>query len=198
MQLTPRSATDQLTPVEYPRAPIRAQTTLFLGALPNVTSLKSLEGEGEVFTPTADNGGMLVLSNLLAFRGKSLPLPATMVSATKIHFAGIVDFGEQETSLRSTAGIVSQGGLVANPTNSLRFEIENPEAYFVQLKFRAPDGGAIHPLKTLRSGNIVVYNFGESPRADWQLALYLATPKAMRTVPFRAENVPVGITVHLR
>lgn len=192
--LTPRAATDQLTPVEYPPAPVRAQTTIFLGALPSVTGLKSLEGEVEVFTPTAENGGMLVLSNLLAFSGKVLPLPPAMVSATKIHFAGLVHFGEQEAALRNTAGIISQGSLVANPTNSLRFEMENPEAYFVRLEIRDPDGGAIHPVRTLRSGNIAIYNFREAPGADWQVAVYLATPEAMRIFPFRAENVPVGVT----
>jgi hypothetical protein len=193
IQLTPWSATHGLKSVEYSRSPARAQTTLFLGAPPNVTGLKSLEGEVEVFTPTAENGGTLVLSNWLTYRGKPLPLPAA-AAATKVHFAGPVDFGEQETALRSTAGIVSQGGVITNPTNSLRFEIENPEAYFVRLEFRDPDGGAIHPVKTLRSGNIVIYNFREAPGADWQLVLYLATPEAMRTFPFRAENVPVGTT----
>jgi hypothetical protein len=180
--------------VEYPRAPVRVQTTIFLGALPIVTGLKSLEGEVEVFTPRAENGGMLVLSNLLAFSGKALPLPAAAAAVTKIHFAGLIDFGEQEAALRSTAGIISQGGPVTNPTNSLRFEIENPEAYFVRLEIRDPDGGAIHPVKTLRSGDIVVYNFREAPGADWQVAVYLATPEAMRIFPFRAENVPVGVT----
>jgi hypothetical protein len=194
IQLTPWSATHGLKPVEYSRSPARAQTTLFLGALTNATTLKSLEGEVEVFNPTAENGGTLVLSNLLAFSGKPLPLPAAAAPATKIHFAGPVDFGEQEAALRSTAGIVSQGGVITNPTNSLRFEIENSEAYFVRLEFRDPDGGAIHPVKTLRSGNIVIYNFREAPGADWQLVLYLATPEAMRTFPFRAENVPVGTT----
>jgi hypothetical protein len=191
--LAPRSAANDLKLVQHAPAPVRAQSTLFLGAPPNVTGLKSLEGEVEVFTPTAENGGTLVLSNWLTYRGKPLPLPAA-AAATKVHFAGPVDFGEQETALRSTAGIVSQGGVITNPTNSLRFEIENPEAYFVRLEFRDPDGGAIQPVKTLRSGNIVVYNFREAPGTDWQLVVYLATPEAMRTFPFRAENVPVGTT----
>ena len=191
----PSPATGQnYSTVETWKAPKRAWRSLYLNAPPSVKRLKFLEGEVEVFQPNPTNGGVLVFTNLLSFSGKQLPLPAEAAQTTKVHFVGLTDFRKQEAGLTNAeTGWSSTGGPINNPTNTLLFEIENPETYLLRMTFRGSDGCEIFPARTLHSGKYVVYNFREAPRADLQLVVYLAAPAALQMLRFRAENVPVGV-----
>jgi hypothetical protein len=161
--------------------------------VPNAKWLR-LEGDVEILHPNSTNGGLAVFTNLLRLSGKTLTLPGRAAGATKLKFAGRVNFEEQRNTLmNSPAGCFSYGNPPENPTNSLRFETSNPHGFLVDLVFMDGSGKPLQPRIELRSSDTVVYNFRETLQNDWQFAVYLAAPDAIQLHNFHIERMPVKV-----
>ena len=181
-------------PLNTSSAPKEVRKRIYLEKLALTSPLAWLEGEVEIFQPNQTNGGLMVFTNLLRLAGKKLVLSGEGARKTDLKFIGRADFAQLRNALtKSAAGYEYIGGGSSDPTNSLRFDIWNPDGYLLNLGFRDKRKQPLQPNGTLRFGDTVVYHFWEAPDDDWQLVVYLAAPAAIQRHPFCAENVPVKV-----
>lgn len=170
-----------------------AHNWIRLGEVPKTKQFQSLEGDVEIFHSSLTNGGLVICSNLLGFSGQEIALPGAPARKSRLHFAGIVDFEKQRDDFNRERIFAWSEGRGETATNSLCFNIQNPDGYVLQLSFRAPDGKPILPNAILHAPNIVTYNFRQTLSPDLQLLVYLAAPESVSLYHFRTEAVPVRI-----
>lgn len=175
-------------------APKQCSETIPFDGARSVKRLGFVEGMVEVYDPSTTNGGMLIVDNLPTLSGQRLTLPGTVASNTQITFKGLVDLGTEMARLNQAGETyLRTGSIVAGQTtNSLWFEVVDPEGYVVELEFMRTDDSPVRKIVTLHFNNGVVYNLAEVP-SDLRLVVYLAAPGAIQVYPFRAENVHMQV-----
>jgi hypothetical protein len=174
------------------------------------TAIRSIEGEIELYQPTAANGGLVVEKKFMARPNQPLPSPALkkwnveVTYFTKEGFeAKKKEFEQQQErggeaaaekfgkALAEAFGSIF-GSLAEDDENSLRFVIGDPDNRITDFAFRDGKGEPISIQGRYRSGPLMTCSLeGGLPPADAQLVIYLATPDAIKTVPFKVENIPL-------
>jgi hypothetical protein len=167
--------------------------------------IKLIEGEVELFQPTAANGGVVVEKRFMT--RVNAPLQSATLKKWNVQITYMTKEGieakKKEIEKKQEAGekigeAFAQlfqgifGGMTSDDANSLQFVIEDPDGRFVDLKFQDAKGKPIDTQGRFRSGPLYGYSFGEAlPGPDAQLVIYLATPTSLKAVPFKVENIPL-------
>ena len=161
-------------------------------------SIKLLEGEAELLFPTTENGGLVIIKNVLAHAGETFTNPALKKLNVNITYLG--NGNEVNTS---TQKVQSTPSTPLDPTQTrrlsfrrvsqmpgLQFSVDDPfhrivDMTFMDAYYRQAWGG----MNSMGPNNIRVYQLqGEVP-AGLRLYIYLAAPDAIKTVPFKIENI---------
>lgn len=172
--------------------------------------IRLLEGEVELFQPTAANGGVVVDKKFMARPNQPLLLPALKKWNVQVTYftkegleakkkqleqqqeAGTKDTGEKFGKALAEAFGSIFSGMMDDSEDSLRFVIEDPDGRVAGLRFRDAKGKAIDVHSRSSSRAFHSYSLeGGVPPADTQLYVYLATPESLKVVPFKLENIPL-------
>jgi hypothetical protein len=162
-------------------------------------SIKLLEGEAELLFPTTENGGLVIIKNFLAHPGQTLTNPALKKLNVNITYFG-KDGDEANTS---TQRVQSTPSTPLDPTQTprrlpfrrlnqmpgLQFSVDDPDHRLVDMTFmdaycRQTWGG----MNSMGPNTRVYQLQGEVP-STLRLYIYLAAPEAIKTVPFKIENI---------
>jgi hypothetical protein len=173
----------------------------------NASVIKLVEGEVEFFNPTAQNGGILVVKDVLKHPAEPVE-NATLkkygievIYLTKDSYAAKKkQIEEQEKS--GSGGVIGQafgdlfkgmfGGMMASDSkNAIKLYIKDADKRVVDFEFQDANG---QPLKSQGSWSMnEMHNLdlNAPPPADAQLLIHLATPAATQIFPFKLENIPL-------
>jgi hypothetical protein len=160
-------------------------------------SIKLLEGEAELFLPTTENGGLVIIKNILARAGETFTNPALKKLNVNITYLG--NGNEVNTS---TQKVQSTPSTPLDPTQTrhlpfrrvsqmpgLQFSVDDPDHRLVDMTFMdAYCRQAWGPMNPLGPNTRVYQLQGEVP-SGLRLYIYLAAPDAFETVPFKIENI---------
>jgi hypothetical protein len=161
----------------------------------DAVSIKVIEGELELFAPSAENGSMVVVKNALAQMGKPLDHPALTQHGIEIIPVNSETYGVVRERLLNPAAVAA-GVVQPDPTfaNGPGVYVRDPAARVAAFVFQNASGavlpGGNAGTRTSPDGGFMneVRFTGPVP-ADAQLMIYLAVPEATKVVPFRFENV---------
>ena len=162
-------------------------------------SIKLLEGEAELFFPTTENGGLVIIKNFMAHPGETFTDSALKKLNINITYLGK---NGDEANI-STQRVQSTPPTSVDPVPQVRrlpfrrfpqmpglqFSVDDPDHRLVDMTFmdaycRQAWGGM-----NSMGNNTRTYQFqGELP-STLRLYIYLAAPAAIKTVPFNIENI---------
>lgn len=75
--------------------------------------------------------------------------------------------------------------------NSIQMYVKDPEKRVAGLKFVDTQGKALKSRESWSSGEFRNVGLDAQPPPDTQLVLQLATPEAVKSFPFKVENIPL-------
>lgn len=175
-------------------------------------SIAEIAGEIELFKPTDQNGGRIVVEDFMSRPAE--PLAADTLEPHEVEVAymtkeayeqkkqevqkqGEEKLGEaaQQMGEAMTEAMMEMlqgmmGGMLTADENSLQFFVHDPQNRVVMLNFIGPDGEEIDVQGRMSAGDLRSFSFAEMPDpATTRLVIYLATPEATQTVPFEVKDV---------
>lgn len=173
-------------------------------------SIKLLEGELELFQPTIENGGMVVIDNFMLepsepIESESLDrwniqityLTKESYEAKKKEFEETYK-GNLERAREKIGGVFAEmfedvfEENLSDEKNTLQFFIKDPKNRIVDLGFTDSLGNPIKAWSRSSIGELRIYSFkDQTPSSDTRLVVYLATPESIKVVPFKLENIPL-------
>jgi hypothetical protein len=185
----------------YQLVPLKSPST-------NGKPIRRLEAEVDIFSPTAANGGLVILSNATARPGEALTGGAidkhhltlvyhTMESFEKAHPRAnrtltVAGPGEEERFESFFPGILNDPD--GAPRKRVTFLAQDPEQTLVNLGLQATDGGIIKNPAAISGSNVESlygFDFDAKPPPSLNLVAYVAVPEATQTIRFVLENISV-------
>ena len=165
----------------------------------NAHSIKILEGEAELLFPTPENGGLIVMKDFLSHPGEALSDPSLKKSNVTITYVG-KDGDETNTSIRTLHG---DSSVPQDPSQmprrlpfrrsgqmkGLQFSIDDPDHRLVDMVFVDAYGRQVGGGMNSFGPNSRTYQFQNELPSNLQLHIFLAAPDAIKTVPFKIENI---------
>jgi hypothetical protein len=173
----------------------------------NAATIKFVNGEVELFSPTAANGGVLTIKDILKH-----PAEPVQNSALKKYGVEVVYLTKesyeakkkkiQEQQKADADGKLGEafgelfkgmfGGMMgADSKNSVKLYVKDPEKRVVDVEFQDANGKALKTGSSWSMGELRQIEFKSPPPPDAQLQIHLATPEALQTFAFKLENVPL-------
>jgi hypothetical protein len=163
-------------------------------------TIKVLEGEADLLFPTPENGGLVIVKDFLAHPGAAYADPLLKKSNVTIAYLA------KDDSETTTSNKISQGvppvpldpaqmprhiPFTRRPgqTKSLRFVINDPDRRLADMTFLDAYGRQIAASMTSISPESRTYLVQNELPSNLRLYIYLAVPEAIKTVPFRIENI---------
>jgi hypothetical protein len=187
-----RSTPTSLRPVISVRNPSRQSATI-----------KLIEGEIDLFTPTEGNGGSLRLAGILErpaeFVGNAVLAdagvrlmyltPETYEARRKApgsdakdatdpwnnEFAGYLNAQAKQSSLVRRTGVF--------------FFLHDPDRRIVDLELQTREGKSLGVRVSNGIGQLRAFSLNQPPPSDAQLVVHLAIPRTLATYPFKLENI---------
>ena len=187
---------------------------------PQATKIQVLEGELELFSPTPQNHGMVTVRRFLEqpgvalapeiltsegvtvkyatkemadeiVRSESLPTsPSRPTAPNLFHTPDAID----KPSLPSFSLEILGFGDIDAGGQTLRFFIDDPQKKVIRLDLRDEHGAPLKQLSGFLTGDrIHMFALSQSPPANLQLVIYLATPQALTRIPFTLGNIPLSL-----
>jgi hypothetical protein len=173
----------------------------------NAGTIKIVDGEVELFSPTAANGGVLTIKDILKHPAEPVQTEALkkygveLIYLTKESYeAKKKQIQDQKKSdadgkLGEAFGELFKGmfgGMMASDSkNSVKLYVKDPEKRVVDVEFQDASGNALKTGNSWSMGELRQIEFKSAPPADTQLLIHLATPEALQTFAFKVENVPL-------
>lgn len=176
------------------------------GTARGAKTIAELSGELELFAPTFENGGVVVVEGFLQQPGQALQHPeleelgVTLTYLTRETY----DAAKKTAAVRSAPGRPSANpqdsqeeslfpGILVEPFRGpgyyLVLRVVDPGRKVTSFAFREP-GGRLLPVGNGRSVNdLRGFYFHTAIPKDLALVVYLAVPKALETVPFEVRNI---------
>jgi hypothetical protein len=170
--------------------------------------IKELAGEVELYSPTFQNGGVVVVENVCGQPGMPLQIPALEKLDVKLTCQTKETYEASKATVKVAAGpgrplILPQDqaadglfpGMLGEPSSTLRnyvvLQIEDPHQRVTSFAFRGPDGRLL-PVKQQRSVNALRgFYFDTFVPQPVALYVYLDVREAVEQVPFKVENIPL-------
>jgi hypothetical protein len=172
----------------------------------NSSTIKLVDGEVELFSPTMANGGVLIIKDILKHPAEPVQNEALkkykveVVYLTKESYeAKKKQIQEQQKSdpdgkLGEAFGDLFKGmfgGMASDSKNGVKLYVKDPEKRVVDVEFQDASGNALKTGSIWWMGDLRQTEFKSAPPPDTQLLIRLATPEALRTFAFKVENVPL-------
>ena len=172
----------------------------------NASVIKLVDGEVELFTPSAANGGVLTVKDILKHPAEPVQSAALrkygielMYLTKESYEAKKKQVEEQQKSeaggkLGEAFGDMFKGmfGTMSSETrNSVKLYVKDPEKRVVSIEFQDATGHALKTGSSWSMGELRQIEFKSAPPPDTQLMIHLATPEALQTFPFKVENIPL-------
>lgn len=193
---------------EHPPRMLHGSVSL-LGSSRAARSIKDLRGELELFSPTIQNGGVVVVDDFRAQPGSKLQNPGleklgvSLTCHTKESFEAAKKLSDSATAQGQFVNFRTQDdesslfpGILGDPQNSPRnyivLKASDPEKRITGFAFRGTDGrflpvGNRKSVNDLHTFSFVIPVLPEK----LDLHVYLAVDGAIEKVPFRLENIPL-------
>jgi len=155
----------------------------------NAHAIKTLEGEADLLFPTAENSGLVIAKDFMAKPGEPLGDPALKKANVTITYLG--KDGSESRSDDVAGEIPVQVPPRRRPSAgpSLRFSIDDPDRRLVEMTFMDNYGRQVWAGQSGINGTIRSYTFQDDLPTNVRLFVYLATPDAIKTIPFKIENI---------
>jgi hypothetical protein len=170
--------------------------------------IKVLEGEIDLFHPTTENGGKILLKNFQAHPGEIIDSPDLKQAGIQLIF---VTRETEETAQKRLQEDLSKDNAAPKPNdvsdmqrlllrrsmepagmkNPVRFIFNDPEGKLVGIDFLDGSGIPIMQRGSSRGSGFLTKGFDKELPANALAIVYLATPGAVTTVPFELENIPL-------
>lgn len=172
----------------------------------NAHLIKVIEGEATFFSPTEANGGKIIIKNALAHPGQPIDNPVLKRLKIQITYftKETLEAAKQKKKASATAGDKIGEGLVqafggmfsgfgasSGEKGAVDLQITDPDKHFVKLQLQDDNGKRLQSQGEMSYDEFHHYGLKTAPPADLQMVLYLATPEASVTVPFKLENIPL-------
>ncbi len=175
-------------------------------------AIQLLQGELELFHPTAENGGMVIVNGFMEKPGEPLGAPALKTQNVKVMYVTkeILDAKKRELQDKAKAKAESElqqagqefgdaftkllGGMFSGMVkegSSLNFLADDPDKRLVELEFLDAAGKPLKGNGRTSMGELRSYSFEKLPPADTQLVIYVATPDSVTVVPFTLKDIPL-------
>jgi hypothetical protein len=174
----------------------------------NATVIRILEGEVDLFSPTEANGGIHVLQEALKKPGEPIRDPVLAQLGLQIMYLTRESYEAKKKELEAEQSKSERAGekfgeafadlfkgmfsgWFAEMKDAVTFYIHDPQKRLVDLELLDGSG---KPLKTqgrMTSGAFRKIYVATPAPPDTQVRLFLATPEAVKTYPFKLENIPL-------
>jgi hypothetical protein len=173
----------------------------------NAGTIKLLEGEVDLFSPTLANGGVVTIKDILKHPAEPVQNPALNKYRVEVIYLTKESYEAkrkqlQEQQKNDAEGKLGEafgelfkgmfgGAMASDSRNSLKLFVKDPQKRVVDVEFQDAGG---NPLKTGSSwsmGELRQIELKSTPPPDTQLLIHLATPEALQTFAFKLENIPL-------
>ena len=173
----------------------------------NAGTIKLLEGEVDLFSPTLANGGVVTIKDILKHPAEPVQNPALNKYGVEVIYLTKESYEAkrkqlQEQQKNDAEGKLGEafgelfkgmfgGAMASDSRNSLKLFVKDPQKRVVDVEFQDAGG---NPLKTGSSwsmGELRQIELKSTPPPDTQLLIHLATPEALQTFAFKLENIPL-------
>jgi hypothetical protein len=173
----------------------------------NAAVIKLIEGEVELFNPTPANGGILVIKDILKHPAEPVQNPTLkkygveLIYLTKESYEAKKKQVEEQQKNGAGGAIgdafgdlfkgMFSGMMSSESKNNLKLYVKDAKKQIIEAEFQDANGKPLKRRSSWSSNEMRSQDFDTPPPADAQLMIYLATPEAIQTVPFKLENVPL-------
>ena len=174
----------------------------------SATVIKLLEGELDLFHPTTENGGKIILKGFQSHPGEFIESAdlekanVKLIYVTKDTEKSAIDRLDQETTRH---GDVAKSGTMPpwrrmpwgptypmdNVKNPVQFMFTDPDGKLADFAFLESSGAVISNRGSGRGPTFFHAGFDTALPHDAQLVIYLTTPASIKTIPFKLENIPL-------
>ena len=168
----------------------------------NATAIKVLKGQVELFNPTAANGGLLTIKNILQHPAEPVQNPELakyhvqlMYLTKEAYDARKKEIESQQNGDQKLGEAFGQlfkgmfGGMISDSKNSVQLYIQDPDKRIIDVKFLDGQGNPLKSNQSFSTDNFRSTDFDTPPPADTQLSLQIATPESLKTYSFQVENI---------
>jgi len=181
-------------------APQTAHTVELVSPARDARTIKVLEGEADLLFPTPENGGLVIIKNFMAHPGDAFSDPLLKRSNVTIAYLG-KEGSEANTSNKTVQAIPALPpgptqmprripfGKRPGPGKGLQFSVDDPDHRLADMVFMDSYGRQIWVGMSSVGNGSRTYQFQSEISSNLQLRVYLATPEAIKTVPFKIENI---------
>ena len=174
----------------------------------SATLISTLEGTVELFQPTVDNGGEVIVEDYMNKPG--ILIRENLLSKYDIELMYLTkDIYEQKKAIYQNARkneIDKIGEMVGDPfvelfkgyfgsslmdeQNSLKFYVTDNQNHLVDLQFLDKNDKLIETWGRSSMGKLRTYSFKESlPTEDSKLVIYIATDSSVKNVNFKIDDI---------
>jgi hypothetical protein len=173
----------------------------------NSSTIKLVDGEVELFSPTVANGGVLTIKDILKHPAEPVQNEALkkygveVVYLTKESYEAKKKQLQEQQKSEADAKLgeafgdlfkgVFGGTMASDSKNSVKLYVKDPQKRVIDIEFQDAGGNALKTGSTWWIGDLRQTEFKSAPPPDTQLLIHLATPEALRTFAFRVENIPL-------
>jgi hypothetical protein len=173
----------------------------------NATVIKLVEGEVELFNPSPANGGILVIKDILRHPAEPVQNPTLKKYGIELMYLTKESYEAKKKQIEqqqkdAAGGAIGEafgdlfkgmfGGMMSSDSkNNAKLYVKDPDKRVVEVEFQDAGGKALKRSSSWSSGEMRSQDFDAPPPADTQLRIYLATPEATQTFPFKVENIPL-------
>jgi hypothetical protein len=173
----------------------------------NAGTIKLVNGEVELFSPTAANGGMLTIKDILKHPAEPVQNAALKKYGVEVIYLTKESYeakkkqiqAQQKTDADGKLGEAFGelfkgmfGGMMSTDAkNSVKLYVKDPEKRVVDVEFQDASGKALKTGSSWSMGELRQIEFKSAPPVDSQLLIHLATPEALQTFAFKVENIPL-------
>ena len=174
----------------------------------NARVIKSLQGELEIFQPTIENEGLVIIEDFISH--PSEPIASSTLDKWNVQVTYLTkesyilkkkEFEEgNKEELKKAAdrygGTFSEmfndffEETLSDEKNTLQFYVKDPDNRVVDLAFIDNMGNPVKVWRRSSMGELRTYSFKKMiPPPDTKLVIYLATPDSIKIVPFKLNDI---------
>jgi hypothetical protein len=168
----------------------------------NATVIKLVEGEVEFFNPTPANGGILTIAGILSHPAEPVQNPALKKYGIELMYLTKESYDAKKKQLDQSGGQTADafgdlfkgmfGGMMSSDSkNGVKLYLKDPEKRIIDTEFQDATGKPLKHHSGWSSGELIQVELSDTPPADAQLMIHLATPEALQTFLFKVENIPL-------
>jgi hypothetical protein len=159
------------------------------GSVRRAESLKYVEGTIELYLPSESNGSMIRIPNALSHAGR---IEDPVLAKQGVEFYFLPDQASYDDAKNQVAGFQARAEAPDFP-NAVGYFVRDPSGRWASQQFQDASGALIRTngYSSSGSGNGQTGNIrllAPLP-PDAQLVLFLIVPEAIKTVPFRVEDI---------